>query len=978
MSSAEHQPGEVIAGRCRIERRLGGGGRGGTYLAELSSTGQKVALERITLRPQQRTSELEAALEAEAHLLAGVDHPKVGRYVASFFDEGKTSFYLAELYVEGESLEERIYRGEPCTEGFLRRVADDLLGVLEILHRGEPAVVHGELHPGAVIEGDHERLTLVHFSGPRRLADEPSAAKDSTVLLGRYGLVAPELARGPLVPSADLFGLGVTLAALAMGRTPTRFVQSREREPSRRIPGVSEGFSAWILRMLELDPEARFAGAREARLALARAPAAKRPTLSRVPRAVSYAVIGLATAGALGVGYRLGAFDALLGDKPAAEARPPELPARPRAAFFEEAPVTIKRFVAHSGPVLELEATSDGSRAVTRGEDGTARLAELATGAVQPLDLKGSRAVDVAASPDGTKVAVAAGASLHCFGASDSAPGKHLATHDLGEPLRAIVFVDAARVAAAGASGKVRVIALDTGLASELGALPSAPTTLVSSGREVLALLADGSVHALSAEAPPKKTRGPSPSTLAARAPETGALALGGAGGAVRVLAPDGAEGPALASGEAITSLVLPARGERLVTGSRSGRIRITRASDGKVLHTFLDEEGGTTALGSTPDGHRLVSGHTFGVVKVWRMPEADVPTPIVRRADVAWKAKTPAGATPAPLELYLDGRHAVVVAGGDKTRLTPVVSLVERLKTHPEAGGWLELLRAELELERGRLRGDEFEREATRRADDALELASKARGGSELAARVALVRARVLLARGELAAARSAAQEARREARVEHEAMALLTHVALREKKPAECEALAREVAARASEPDTIAEALLAMRVLYMEQSRYRAAELVLGWAADLVPDDPLLRAAYARLLVRVGRAGDGLAHARRAAAASKHPTVVEVLGEALAARGASLLWDEQRPDEAKKVLDEAASVDARSADARYGLGAYHRQVAVREGSLEAAQQSERELRAALELDEHHALAKAALGEHPRVVAALRRAKAR
>jgi serine/threonine protein kinase len=128
VSSAEHQPGEVIAGRCRIERRLGGGGRGGTYLAELSSTGQKVALERITLRPQQRTSELEAALEAEAHLLAGVDHPKVGRYVASFFDEGKTSFYLAELYVEGESLEERIYRGEPCTEGFLRRVADDLWG----------------------------------------------------------------------------------------------------------------------------------------------------------------------------------------------------------------------------------------------------------------------------------------------------------------------------------------------------------------------------------------------------------------------------------------------------------------------------------------------------------------------------------------------------------------------------------------------------------------------------------------------------------------------------------------------------------------------------------------------------------------------------------------------------------------------------------------------------------------------------------
>lgn len=976
MSSAEHQPGEVIAGRCRIERRLGGGGRGGTYLAELSSTGQKVALERIVLKPQQRTSELEAALEAEAHTLAGVDHPKVARYVASFFDEGKTSFYLAELFVEGESLEERIYRGEPCTEGFLRRVADDLLGVLELLHRREPAVVHGELHPGAVIEGDHERLTLVHFAGPRRLVDEPSAAKDATVLLGRYGLVAPELARGPLAPSADLFGLGVTLAALATGRTPTRFVQSREREPSRRIPGVTDAFSAWILRLLELAPEARFASARDARLALARAPAAKRGGVSRVPRAASYAVIGLATAGALGVGYRLGAFDALLGDKPAAEAGPAELPARPRVAFFEEAPVSIKRFVAHSGPVLELELTSDGARAVTRGEDGTARLAELATGAVQSLDLKGSRAVDVAAAPDGAKVAVAVGSSLHVFGASEGAAGKHLATHDAGEPLRAAVFVDGARVATAGASGKVRLVTLETGLATELGALPAAPTLLAASGREVLALLPDGSVLALSEQSPPTKRRGPSPSSLVARAPETGALALGGADGAVRVLGPDGAEGKALASGEPITSLVLPARGERLVTGSKSGRVRITRASDGVVLHTFLDEEGGTTALGSTPEGHLLVSGHTFGVVKVWRMPEADVPTPITRRADPSWKQK--AGAAPTPLELYLDGRHAVVVAGGDKARLTPVVSLVERLKTHPEAGGWLDLLRAELELERGRLRGDEFEREATRRAHDALELASKARGGPELAARVALVRARAQLAAGELAAARASAQEARREPRVELEAMALLTHVALREKRPAECEALARDVAARATEPDPIAEALLAMRVVYMEQARYRAAELVLGWAADLVPEDPLLRAGYARLLVRLGRASDGLEHARRAARTSKHATVIEVLAEALAARGAALLWDEQKPDEAKKVLDEAVAVDGRSADAHYALAAYHRQQAVRAGSLDEAQKSERELRTTLELDEHHALAKAALGEHGRLVAALRRAKAK
>src|SRR5438067_7532504 len=145
--------------RCGAAIRAGGFGtarllsrspHGRRDFAE-DGSGRRVALKELAFALVPNAQSLDA-FEREARLLRELSHPAVPRFVASF-QEGqgpKLRLYIAQEFVEGESLLARIQRG-PLDEPACRDIARQVLEVLDVLHRRSPKVLHRDIKPANII-----------------------------------------------------------------------------------------------------------------------------------------------------------------------------------------------------------------------------------------------------------------------------------------------------------------------------------------------------------------------------------------------------------------------------------------------------------------------------------------------------------------------------------------------------------------------------------------------------------------------------------------------------------------------------------------------------------------------------------------------------------------------------------------------------------------------------------------------------------
>ena len=111
-------------GKYRIEKSLGQGGFGITYLATQVNLNRQVAIKefypkdfcdtsQVRLTPKPGDEELVARLKrkfiSEARNVAKLDHPNIVK-IYDVFEENSTAYFVME-YVEGESLDAMAKRG---------------------------------------------------------------------------------------------------------------------------------------------------------------------------------------------------------------------------------------------------------------------------------------------------------------------------------------------------------------------------------------------------------------------------------------------------------------------------------------------------------------------------------------------------------------------------------------------------------------------------------------------------------------------------------------------------------------------------------------------------------------------------------------------------------------------------------------------------------------------------------------------------
>src|SRR5829696_4985125 len=274
-------PGEqLLAGRYRLDRRIGKGAMGQVYLAsDTKFASRKVAVK--TVRQDVLSSdnlqegEAIARFEREAQAAASIQHPNTVS-VTDFGETGEGVFYLVMEYVEGETLHKLLRREGtlPVKRAvhLLRQIANGVEAAhdIGILHRDlKPANIFlmqkGKNGDGFIKVGDFGLAKIV----TRTVTDFSSdATPSSRGIIGTPEFMSPEQMQPEVGVDAraDLYALGTIAYLMLGGKTPftgdmmqlvMQKIMHRPPPLSTLRTDVPADVERVIMQSLEIDPANR-------------------------------------------------------------------------------------------------------------------------------------------------------------------------------------------------------------------------------------------------------------------------------------------------------------------------------------------------------------------------------------------------------------------------------------------------------------------------------------------------------------------------------------------------------------------------------------------------------------------------------------------------------------------------------------------------------------------------------------------------
>ncbi|HUY59208.1 MAG TPA: protein kinase [Solirubrobacteraceae bacterium] len=209
-------PVSVIAGRYRVEGRLGVGGMSTVLLAIDERLERHVAVKLLAEHLADDPTFV-SRFRREALAAARLVHPNIVQVFDSGFDQAAHQHFIVMEYVPGQSCAEILRdRGHLDIDQAVDIVAQACRG-LDYAHRH--GVVHRDVKPGNLLVSESGVVKLADF-GIARATGQTSITQVGSVL-GTAAYLSPEQARGEEAgPPADLYSLGVVSYQLLSGRLP--------------------------------------------------------------------------------------------------------------------------------------------------------------------------------------------------------------------------------------------------------------------------------------------------------------------------------------------------------------------------------------------------------------------------------------------------------------------------------------------------------------------------------------------------------------------------------------------------------------------------------------------------------------------------------------------------------------------------------------------------------------------------------------
>ncbi len=261
--------GTLLAGRYRLEQKIGEGGLASVFRAWDTVLERPVAV-KILRAELAQDAHVVARFKREAHAAAKLNHPHIVQIYDTGQDEAQGLFYLVMEYLPEPDLKRIINDYAPLPGRKVIEVAIQCCRALAYAHR--QGLVHRDVKPHNILFTDEGVAKLSDFGIAAAVGETGTIAPG--LIMGSAAYISPEQAQGkPVGPQSDLYSLGCVMFEALTGRPPfigesaaqVAAMHVHERAPSPRSfnSSVTPAEEFVLMKALAREPGRRYRSAEE-------------------------------------------------------------------------------------------------------------------------------------------------------------------------------------------------------------------------------------------------------------------------------------------------------------------------------------------------------------------------------------------------------------------------------------------------------------------------------------------------------------------------------------------------------------------------------------------------------------------------------------------------------------------------------------------------------------------------------------------
>lgn len=223
-------------GKYRIEKVLGKGGFGITYLAEQKGLNRKVAVKEFfmseycnreedtshvsvpSVGSREMVDKYRVKFVKEAQIIAELDHPHIVP-IYDVFEENGTAYYVMK-YIDGGSLSSLVKKGETMPHDEVLKYVRQVAYALRYCH--DRNVAHLDVKPGNILIQDSSAV-LIDFGISKHYNEDGDQTSSTPLGISKGYAPLEQYKRGGVSvfsPVTDIYSLGAVLYRLVTGQTP--------------------------------------------------------------------------------------------------------------------------------------------------------------------------------------------------------------------------------------------------------------------------------------------------------------------------------------------------------------------------------------------------------------------------------------------------------------------------------------------------------------------------------------------------------------------------------------------------------------------------------------------------------------------------------------------------------------------------------------------------------------------------------------
>jgi serine/threonine protein kinase len=267
------QPEEMVGqtlGHYRILRPLGYGGSAAVFLALDINLQREVAV-KVFQPAEGEAQDFLRRFVREARVLAQLDHPNI----LPIYDYGEQDYraFLVVPYMAGGSLREWLRGRGPVPPQQVMQLVGQALNALQYAH--DRGLIHRDIKPGNMLFKADGTLLLADFGLVKVTAAQGTMLPLDTTrsmtthtITGTPEYMAPEQINGQVVPTSDIYAMGVILYEMLTAVRPftaetymavlMRHLYEQPQPMRALNPRISHSLEAVVMRALEKDPARRY------------------------------------------------------------------------------------------------------------------------------------------------------------------------------------------------------------------------------------------------------------------------------------------------------------------------------------------------------------------------------------------------------------------------------------------------------------------------------------------------------------------------------------------------------------------------------------------------------------------------------------------------------------------------------------------------------------------------------------------------